>query len=68
MVEPSQLSSGNDVDQVDGLRPQRRGQVDRHVERALGMKKIDYLKAYKFSGHPLVENAGDFLRMMIEKG
>jgi 4-hydroxybenzoyl-CoA thioesterase len=25
------------------------------IERALGMNKIDYLKAYAFAGHPLVE-------------
>jgi 4-hydroxybenzoyl-CoA thioesterase len=31
------------------------------VERALGMKKIDYLKAYDFSGHPLVETRARFL-------
>src|SRR5215469_2780289 len=30
------------------------------IERALGMKKIDYLKAYKFSGHPLVETRARF--------
>src|SRR5262249_35597263 len=30
------------------------------LERALGMKKIDYLKAYKFSGHPLVETRARF--------
>ena len=32
------------------------------LERALGMKKIDYLKAYDFFGHPLVETRGRFLR------
>ncbi len=31
------------------------------IERALGMKKIEYLKAYKFSGHPLVETRARFL-------
>jgi 4-hydroxybenzoyl-CoA thioesterase len=31
------------------------------IERALGMKKIDYLKAYDFSGHPLVETRARFL-------
>src|SRR5262245_19157334 len=31
------------------------------LERALGMKKIEYLKAYKFSGHPLVETRARFL-------
>ena len=31
------------------------------IERALGMKKIEYLKAYNFSGHPLVETRGRFL-------
>ena len=31
------------------------------VERALGMKKIEYLKAYNFSGHPLVETRARFL-------
>jgi 4-hydroxybenzoyl-CoA thioesterase len=31
------------------------------IERALGMKKIDYLKAYNFSGHPLVETRARFL-------
>jgi 4-hydroxybenzoyl-CoA thioesterase len=30
------------------------------LERALGMKKIDYLKAYAFSGHPLVETRAKF--------
>jgi 4-hydroxybenzoyl-CoA thioesterase len=30
------------------------------VERALGMKKIDYLKAYAFAGHPVVENRAKF--------
>ena len=32
------------------------------LERALGMKKIDYLKAYDFYGHPLVETRARFLR------
>lgn len=32
------------------------------LERALGMKKIDYLKAYDFLGHPLVETRARFLR------
>jgi 4-hydroxybenzoyl-CoA thioesterase len=32
------------------------------LERALGMKKIDYLKAYDFLGHPLVQTRGRFLR------
>jgi len=31
-------------------------------ERALGMKKIAYLKAYDFLGHPLVATRGRFLR------
>jgi len=30
------------------------------LERALGMKKIDYLKAYDFAGHPLVETRARF--------
>ena len=30
------------------------------LERALGLKKIDYLKAYAFSGHPLVETRALF--------
>jgi 4-hydroxybenzoyl-CoA thioesterase len=30
------------------------------LERALGMKKIDYLKAYSFGGHPLVETRARF--------
>lgn len=30
------------------------------IERALGMKKIDYLKAYAFAGHPLVETRARF--------
>ena len=25
------------------------------IERAVGMKKIDYLKAYEFLGHPVAE-------------
>jgi 4-hydroxybenzoyl-CoA thioesterase len=31
------------------------------IERALGMKKIEYLKAYSFAGHPLVETRARFL-------
>jgi 4-hydroxybenzoyl-CoA thioesterase len=31
------------------------------IERALGMNKIAYLKAYDFLGHPLVETRGRFL-------
>ena len=31
------------------------------IEHAVGMKKIDYLKAYNFSGHPLVETRARFL-------
>ena len=30
------------------------------LERALGMKKIDYLKAYNFAGHPLIETRARF--------
>jgi 4-hydroxybenzoyl-CoA thioesterase len=30
------------------------------IERALGMKKIEYLKAYNFLGHPLVETRAKF--------
>jgi 4-hydroxybenzoyl-CoA thioesterase len=30
------------------------------LERALGMKKIEYLKAYDFIGHPLVETRARF--------
>jgi len=30
------------------------------IERALGMRKIDYLRAYNFSGHPLVETRARF--------
>ncbi len=30
------------------------------IERALGMNKIDYLKAYGFAGHPLVETRARF--------
>ena len=30
-------------------------------ERALGMNKIDYLKAYDFLGHPMVETRARFL-------
>lgn len=32
------------------------------LERALGMKKIEYLKAYDFLDHPLVETRARFLR------
>jgi 4-hydroxybenzoyl-CoA thioesterase len=32
------------------------------LERALGMKKIEYLKAYDFLGHPLVETRARFRR------
>jgi 4-hydroxybenzoyl-CoA thioesterase len=32
------------------------------LERALGMKKIDYLKAYDFLGHPLLETRARFLK------
>ncbi|MGH6671797.1 MAG: acyl-CoA thioesterase [Xanthobacteraceae bacterium] len=32
------------------------------IERALGLKKIDYLKAYDILGHPLVETRARFLR------
>lgn len=32
------------------------------LERALGMKKSEYLKAYDFFGHPLAETRGRFLR------
>jgi 4-hydroxybenzoyl-CoA thioesterase len=31
------------------------------VEDALGMKKIDYLKAFDFAGHPVVETRARFL-------
>jgi 4-hydroxybenzoyl-CoA thioesterase len=31
------------------------------LERALGMKKIEYLKTYNFTGHPLVETRARFL-------
>jgi 4-hydroxybenzoyl-CoA thioesterase len=31
------------------------------IERALGMRKIDYLKAYDFTGHPLVNAHSRFL-------
>ena len=34
------------------------------IERALGMKKIEYLKAYDFAGHPLVETRARFLLPM----
>ena len=30
------------------------------IERALGMRKIEYLKAYGFAGHPLVETRARF--------
>ena len=30
------------------------------IERALGMTKIDYLKAYDFAGHPVVETRAIF--------
>ena len=30
------------------------------IERALGMRKIDYLRTYNFSGHPLVETRARF--------
>ena len=30
------------------------------IERALGMNKIDYLKAYDFAGHPLVQSRARF--------
>jgi 4-hydroxybenzoyl-CoA thioesterase len=30
------------------------------IERALGMKKIEYLKAFDFLGHPLVETRAKF--------
>jgi 4-hydroxybenzoyl-CoA thioesterase len=30
------------------------------IERALGMKKIEYLKAYGFTGHPVVETRARF--------
>jgi 4-hydroxybenzoyl-CoA thioesterase len=30
------------------------------LERALGMNKIEYLKAYRFAGHPLVETQARF--------
>ena len=30
------------------------------LERALGMKKIEYLKAYNFLGHPLAETRAKF--------
>jgi len=32
------------------------------LEHALGMNKIDYLKAYDFLGHPLAETRARFLR------
>jgi len=30
------------------------------IERALGMKKLDYLKKYAFAGHPVVETRAQF--------
>ena len=30
------------------------------IERALGMNKIEYLKAYAFAGHPVVETRASF--------
>lgn len=30
------------------------------IERALGMNKIDYLKAYTFAGHPVIETRARF--------
>jgi 4-hydroxybenzoyl-CoA thioesterase len=33
----------------------------RLIERALGMKKIEYLKAYNLLGHPVVETRARFL-------
>ena len=30
------------------------------IERAVGMKKIDYLKAYDIAGHPVVETRAKF--------
>jgi 4-hydroxybenzoyl-CoA thioesterase len=30
------------------------------IERALGMNKIEYMKAYAFAGHPLVETRARF--------
>jgi 4-hydroxybenzoyl-CoA thioesterase len=30
------------------------------IERAIGMRKIEYLKAYGFTGHPLVETRARF--------
>jgi len=30
------------------------------IERALGMNKIDYLKAYDFAGHPVIETRARF--------
>jgi 4-hydroxybenzoyl-CoA thioesterase len=30
------------------------------IERALGMNKIEYLKAYDFAGHPLVQSRARF--------
>ncbi len=32
------------------------------LERALGMKKIEYLKAYGFLGHPLAETRARFVK------
>ena len=31
-------------------------------ERALGMNKVEYLKAYDFAGHPLVDSNASFLK------
>ncbi|HEX8826734.1 MAG TPA: acyl-CoA thioesterase, partial [Xanthobacteraceae bacterium] len=31
------------------------------IERAVGMKKIDYLKAFEFLGHPVAETRARFL-------
>ena len=30
------------------------------IERALGMNKVEYLKAYAFAGHPVVETRANF--------
>ncbi len=32
------------------------------LERAIGMKKIQYLKAYNFLGHPVAETRAKFRR------
>src|ERR1700689_5328107 len=37
------------------------------IERALGMKKIEYLKTFDFLGHPLVETRAKF-RLPIRFG